>query len=125
METEKTITLDSSDEALLLFGSRDQHLRLIRETLGVRLVARGDTIQIKGNEDQVGQTERVFQQLRHMLRQQNNLSGDDVRTVLDVIQHGGDRLAPQGETTARKAAGTCGHAPTARLGMSGACATTI
>jgi phosphate starvation-inducible PhoH-like protein len=93
--TTLTLTLDSHDEALLLFGSRDQHLRTVRDALGVRLIARGDKLQIEGPEEQVGQAERVFQQLRQMLHQQNSLSPDDVRTVLDLVQHGGDRLAPQ------------------------------
>jgi phosphate starvation-inducible PhoH-like protein len=93
--TSSSLTLDSHDEALLLFGSRDQYLRLIREAFGVRLIARGDTLQIEGPEDQVGQCERVFQQLRQMLRQQGSLSPEDVRTVLEVVQQGGDRLAPQ------------------------------
>ena len=39
----RTITLDSRDEALLLFGQRDAYLRMIRDTLAVRLIARGDT----------------------------------------------------------------------------------
>jgi phosphate starvation-inducible PhoH-like protein len=93
--SETTITLGNRDEALLLFGSRDQHLRAIRDALGVRLIARGDTVQIEGPEDQVSQADRVFQQLRHMLRQQGKLSPEDVRTVLDVVQHGGDRLDAQ------------------------------
>jgi phosphate starvation-inducible PhoH-like protein len=96
--TTHTLTLDSHDEALLLFGSRDQYLRTIRDTFGVRLIARGDTLQIEGPEAQVGQCERVFQQLRLMLRQQGRLSTEDVGTVLDVVQHGGDRLAPQSLT---------------------------
>jgi phosphate starvation-inducible PhoH-like protein len=89
-----TLTLDSRDEALLLFGSRDQYLRMIRDAFGVRLVARGDTIQAEGTEEQVGQTERAFGQLRQMLRQQGQLSPEDVRTVIEVIQSGGDRLVP-------------------------------
>jgi phosphate starvation-inducible PhoH-like protein len=93
--SETTITLGNRDEALLLFGSRDQHLRAIRDALGVRLIARGDTVQIEGPDDQVSQADRVFQQLRHMLRQQGKLSPEDVRTVLDVVQHGGDRLDAQ------------------------------
>jgi phosphate starvation-inducible PhoH-like protein len=93
--TSLTLTLDSPDEALLLFGSRDQYLRTIRDALGVRLIARGDKLQIDGTEEQVGQGERVFQQLRQMLRQQGKLSPEDVRTVLDLVLHGGDRLAPQ------------------------------
>jgi phosphate starvation-inducible protein PhoH and related proteins len=93
--TSLTLTLDSPDEALLLFGSRDQYLRTVRDALGVRLIARGDKLQIDGTEEQVGQGERVFQQLRQMLRQQGKLSPEDVRTVLDLVLHGGDRLAPQ------------------------------
>ena len=67
------MTLDDRDEAVLLFGSRDQYLRMIRDALGVRLIARGDTIQIEGTEEQVSQAERVFQQLRQMLRKQGKL----------------------------------------------------
>jgi phosphate starvation-inducible PhoH-like protein len=93
--TNRTITLDNHDEALLLFGSRDQYLRAVRDALGVRLIARGDTLQIEGSEEQVGQGERVFQQLRQMLRQQGSLTPEDVRTVLEVVQTGGDRSAPQ------------------------------
>src|SRR5260370_42407738 len=87
--------LYSQDVALLLFGNRDQNLRAIRDALGVRLIARGDTVQIDGAEDEVGQAERVFQQLRQLVRKQGKLNSEDVRTVLDVVQHGGDRLAPQ------------------------------
>jgi phosphate starvation-inducible PhoH-like protein len=87
-----TLTLDSRDEAVLLFGSRDQYLRLIRDALEVRLIARGDKIQIEGPEERVGQAERVFHQLRQMLKRQGKLSPEDVRTVLEVVLHGGDRL---------------------------------
>jgi phosphate starvation-inducible PhoH-like protein len=92
--SEATITLDSSDEALLLFGSRDQHLRTIKEALGVRFVARGDTVQIDGDDEQVSKAERVFQQLRAMLRQQGKVTPADVRTVLDVVEHGNERDGP-------------------------------
>jgi phosphate starvation-inducible PhoH-like protein len=93
-EANLTLTLDDRDEALQLFGSRDQHLRLIRESLGVRLVARGDTMQIEGSEEQVNRADRVFQQLRQMLRKQGKISSEEVKTVLDVIQHGGDLYGP-------------------------------
>ena len=93
--SEMTITLDNRDEALLLFGSRDQNLRAIRDTLGVRVVARGDTVHVDGDEIKISQAERVFQQLRTMLRQQGRLSPEEVRSVLEVVQHGGDRQGPQ------------------------------
>jgi len=90
-----TLTLESRDEALLLFGSRDQYLRLIRDALGVRIVARGDVVHIDGTETQVDQADRVFQQLRQMLKKQGNLTSENVRTVLAVVQQNDDRQGPQ------------------------------
>ncbi len=100
MSSTATVTLESRDEAVPLFGSRDQHLRAIREALGVRLIARGDTIQIEGDDEKVNQAERVFIELRQMLRKQGKLSQDDVRTVIDVVQHGADRTGPHTLTPA-------------------------
>jgi phosphate starvation-inducible PhoH-like protein len=94
-EATLTLTLDNRDEATLLFGQRDQHLRLIRDALEVRLIARGDTMQIEGAEEKVGQADRVFQQLRKMLRQRGKLSIEEVRTVLDIVQHAGDLSGPE------------------------------
>jgi phosphate starvation-inducible PhoH-like protein len=97
---EATITLDSREEAILLFGPRDQFLREIRTMLGVQLVGRGDQILIKGTDEQLAQADRVFGQLRHMLRQQGSLSPEDVRTVLEVVLQGGQPIGPQAEKTA-------------------------
>ncbi len=99
--SEATITLDSRDEAILLFGSRDLHLKEIRTMLGAQqLVGRGDQILIKGTDQQIDQAMRVFGQLRSMLRQQGSLSAEDVRTVLEVVLQGGERIAVQAEKVA-------------------------
>jgi phosphate starvation-inducible PhoH-like protein len=99
--SEATISLDSRDEALLLFGSRDQYLREIRTQLGMQqLVGRGDQILLKGTDEQLSLAERVFGQLRQMLRQQGSLTGEDVKTVLEVVLQGGERIGPQAEKPA-------------------------
>jgi phosphate starvation-inducible protein PhoH and related proteins len=95
--SEATITLDSREEAVLLFGARDQFLREIRTALGAQLVGRGDQILIKGTDEQLALIERVFGQLRTMLRQQGSLSQEDVRTVLEVVSQGGERIGPTTE----------------------------
>ncbi|MCI0638924.1 MAG: PhoH family protein [Gemmataceae bacterium] len=92
-ETTVTLTLEDRDEALLLFGSRDQFLRQIRDALGVRIIARGDVVHIEGGETQVDQADRVFGQLRQMLKKQGSLTGENVRTVLAVVQQNEDRQA--------------------------------
>ncbi|HEV3119855.1 MAG TPA: PhoH family protein [Gemmataceae bacterium] len=93
-EATLTLTLDSRDEAVLLFGNRDQFLRLIRDALEVRLIARGHTIQIEGPDERVVEAERVFAQLRQMLRSQGKLTPEDVRTVLEVVRQGSEVAGP-------------------------------
>lgn len=94
-ETTVTLTLDDRDEALGLFGSRDQFLRMIRDALAVRIVARGDVVHIEGSEGSVDQADRVFQQLRLMLKKQGNLTSENVRTVLAVVMQNDERQGPQ------------------------------
>lgn len=91
----RSLTLDSRDEAILLFGNRDQFLKLVRDALNVRVVARGDTVQIDGPEEAVGQAERAFGQLRAVLRANGQLTGEDVKTVVEVVRAGSDRNSPQ------------------------------
>jgi phosphate starvation-inducible protein PhoH and related proteins len=89
-----SVTLDSREEAVILFGPRDQFLRMIRDTLGVRVIARGDTLQIDGSDDPVRQAERAVQQLRQVLRKHGKLTPEDVRTVLEVVRGGDARGGP-------------------------------
>lgn len=90
----KSITLDSREEAVILFGPRDQHLRVIRDAFDVRVVARGDLLQVEGSETAVTQTERVFQQLRAILRKNGRLLAEDVRNIIDIIKEGDSRGGP-------------------------------
>ena len=90
----RTVTLDSREEAVLLFGPRDQYLRTIREALNVKVVARGDLIQLEaGTTEPVEQAERAFQQLRTVLRKHGKLTAEDVRTVIEVVRGATDRGA--------------------------------
>jgi phosphate starvation-inducible PhoH-like protein len=70
---------------------------MIRDALGVRIVARGDTLQIEGTAEEVDQAERVFAQMRGLLKNQGVLQPEEVRTALAVVQAGaksGTSLGP-------------------------------
>ena len=82
----KSLTLDSREEAVILFGPRDSYLKSVRDALGAKIVARGDAIHVEGTEDQVQQTDRAFQQLRTVLRKAGKLTSEDVKTVIDVVR---------------------------------------
>jgi phosphate starvation-inducible PhoH-like protein len=87
----RTLTLDSREEAVILFGPRDQFLRTVRDALGIKLIARGDLLQIEGPAEAAEQGERAFQQLRQVLRKNGKLTSEDVRTVIDIVRGGGER----------------------------------
>ena len=102
------------------------YLKEIRTALGVQqLVGRGDQILIKGTDEQLALAERVFGQLRQMLRDQGSLSGEDVKTVLEVVtQRRRAHRAAEPTSRRRASAATSGRAPTARPATSGPCANT-
>src|SRR5947207_4988626 len=94
MNESRSLTLENRDEAVQLFGQRDAYLRMIRDALAVRLIARGDTLTIDGPTEAVDQADRVFQQMRKLLQQQGAVQPEDVRTALAVVQRGDERGGP-------------------------------
>jgi phosphate starvation-inducible PhoH-like protein len=80
--TESNISVVDSKALLSLFGTRDQHLRQIRDTLSVRIFARDDQIHIEGSEDAVAKATDVLEQLKLLVQRQGAISPDDVTRVL-------------------------------------------
>ncbi len=98
---EATLILDSRDEAVLLFGNRDQFLREIRQALGVQIIGRGEQVVIKGEEEAVDSAMRLFNQLRTSLRKHGSLDIEMVRAALEVAGGHPERvltLASEGPT---------------------------
>jgi phosphate starvation-inducible PhoH-like protein len=87
-DTTLNLTFTSNEEAIKLFGHRDQFLRLIRDALNVRIIARGDTVQIDGEPAHVEQADRVFSKLRLLVQRPEPLTSEDVRKVLATAQAG-------------------------------------
>ncbi|MCS6864156.1 MAG: PhoH family protein [Gemmataceae bacterium] len=84
----RSLAIEDRDEAVMLFGPRDQYLRSLRDTLHVKAVYRGGELRMEGSAEGVEQFERAFQQLRQIARKQGEIGAKDVATVLDVVQSG-------------------------------------
>ncbi len=82
---EATISFENHDEELAVFGSRDQLLRLVRDTLRVKVLARNGEIRLEGEGVRVDQARRVFEEMRRLYRRQRTLSAGDVAAVIDSI----------------------------------------
>jgi phosphate starvation-inducible PhoH-like protein len=79
---ETSITLVDPSGVLTLFGPRDQHLRAIRETLGVSVLHRDGEIRLAGEEDSVTKAADVFQQLQEYVAAGSPLETEDVSRIL-------------------------------------------
>lgn len=78
-----TIPLHHADEARLLFGPADSHLRQIRESTGAAIVLRGDTIVLEGTEEQIASAEDAFSRLRDIIRRDGVARPEVVSRILE------------------------------------------
>jgi phosphate starvation-inducible protein PhoH and related proteins len=86
---EATFAFSDHDQIRTLFGARDEHLRQVRDFLGIDVVLRGDELRLKGDEDHVQKGLRVLQELRGLVERQGQLSDDDVGRVLNSFGENG------------------------------------
>jgi phosphate starvation-inducible PhoH-like protein len=80
-----TVTIENELSLPSLYGDMDKNLRLIENTYGVVLNARGNRIQIEGEEKSVARVERLFRQLSDMLTQGVISQKDDVNTAIHAF----------------------------------------
>ncbi len=93
---EVTISLNGHDEELAVFGSRDQHLRQVRDALGVKILARHGEVRVEGDRERIEQARQVFEEFRGRYRHQRSVSTSDVADVIEATLHAHepDRLEP-------------------------------
>jgi phosphate starvation-inducible PhoH-like protein len=85
-----TIRLENHDEELAVLGSRDQHLRQIRDALGVKILARRGEMRIEGDAERVERARLVFEGLRAVYKKQRAVASGDVGEALDDALRGAD-----------------------------------
>ena len=81
---EKRIRISGVD-ALSLLGLNDSNLQIISDRFDANIVVRGDSILIKGEEDETRRVEKVFKELMYVLDKTGVLNTDDVLTVVELV----------------------------------------
>jgi phosphate starvation-inducible PhoH-like protein len=85
---ESSISVVSSKELLTLFGACDQHLRRIRNVLGVSITARDGRIEVTGPDPAVARATEILEQLQVCANRHGEVSPDDVSRALAAVQNG-------------------------------------
>ncbi len=88
MIEDTAISVVSSKALLTLFGARDQHLRRVREALGVSITAHNGRIRIQGQQQAVARATEVLEQLQECARRQGSVEPEDVTRVLAQVCSG-------------------------------------
>ena len=92
--TEKKIRIEGGD-ALGLLGLQDANLHIIENRFDANIVVRGDTIALRGNQQEVEQLEKVFKELLFLLTKNGSLTTNDVETVIDLVTVNGEPALPK------------------------------
>ena len=84
VEIEKRIRINGANPVILL-GFNDANLRIVEERFDATIVARGDTISVRGEDEVVDTVEKVIKELIFIVNKTDELSERDVLTVIDVL----------------------------------------
>ncbi len=79
---EVTIQLDSTDKQLELFGPADSYLRLLRQSLDVKITARQSRLMITGKEDNVKKAAEIVDKMQKQLIKHRSLTAEDVTAFI-------------------------------------------
>ena len=81
---EIAIQLRSPAETLRLFGSRDRHLRMLKERFGIGIVARDGILKLTGEEAAVQGAEEVVRHLLERVRGDEELTPEHVAEAIEA-----------------------------------------
>ena len=91
---ETAISVVSSDVLLTLFGACDQHVRRIRDALGVSISTSDGRIHIRGDDQAVARATEVIEQLQAYAQRHGELATEDVMRVLEGVRSGEPASSP-------------------------------
>jgi phosphate starvation-inducible PhoH-like protein len=68
-----------------LFGTRDENLRLMEDSLGVRIDLRSDAVHVEGPEEGANRVKRIFQDFEALRRQGVNPHNGELNGMLRLV----------------------------------------
>ncbi|MBA61872.1 MAG: phosphate starvation-inducible protein PhoH [Planctomycetaceae bacterium] len=82
---EATLPFPRQQDLLVLFGAKDQNLRLLRDQLRVNVIHGDGALVVRGDEDNVNKATDVLEQLKDIVQRSGELSFDEAKRVVDRV----------------------------------------
>ena len=80
------LTFSDIELARQLFGEQDGHLKRLADQLGVRIHARGNTVNLKGEDESVDLSRRLLEQLYGLLKEKYPVYPNDIDYALRILR---------------------------------------
>lgn len=88
--TEQLIEFDALDQAVSLFGSFDENVKLIEREYGVSIISRGTDLKVVGDAENVSKAVRTLNSLLVLIGKGESLSDQNVRYVISLVNEGNE-----------------------------------
>ena len=91
---EQLINVDRMEQAVSLFGSFDENIKMIEKEFSVAVVSRGSEIKVTGDAEKVSLATKAINGLLTLINKGETLSEQNVRYVISLVSEGSeDKLA--------------------------------
>jgi phosphate starvation-inducible protein PhoH and related proteins len=87
--SDTTISVFETNSLLTLFGARDQHVRKLREALGVNISVRDGRVYVEGPTAAVAAATSILEELESHSKRNGSLATEDVSRILAAVKGGG------------------------------------
>ncbi len=90
---EQTVSIDRMENAVALFGSFDENIRLVEKEFGVSVLNRGSDLKVSGDIEAVSAAVRAIGGLLTLINKGESLNSQNVGYVISLVKDGNeDRL---------------------------------
>ena len=88
--TEQTINVERMEDAIDLFGSFDENIRLLERELGVTVVSRDSELKVSGEAEQVMYAVKVIRGLLGLAGRKEAITEQNVRYIINLVKAGNE-----------------------------------
>lgn len=94
-EIERIVNVDRVEDLIAVFGSFDENIRRIEETLGVQIINRGNELKVTGTEEAAHKAVRTLEGLLALASKGEVIDEQRVRYLITLVQEGNEEQVGQ------------------------------
>lgn len=87
---EQIVNIERMEQAVSLFGSFDENVKLIEKEFNVNIIVRGSEMKVCGDDEQVDKAKRTIGHLLGIINRGENLTEHNLRYVIGLVKDGND-----------------------------------